>query len=188
MCCFREKPAGKTVNKERTMQKQIAILALAALFSSAVAMRAQEKKDYLSDTEADKIREATTPSAKMVLFVSFADDRIAKLKYSLAHPTTDRRRAEQLNALINSYTGCIDDAADVIDVAHERQQDIRAGLKALTTKAKEHLAYLQELQKTGAEVDTYKETLDDAVEATQDALDDAQKAEKEISAPVRRKQ
>jgi hypothetical protein len=37
-------------------------------------------------------------------------------------------------------------------------------------------------------VDSYKETLDDAVEATQDAITDAEKAEKEISAPVRRKQ
>jgi lipid II:glycine glycyltransferase (peptidoglycan interpeptide bridge formation enzyme) len=170
------------------MRMRLAILALAALLSSTVAMRAQEKKDYLSDVEADKIREATTPSAKMVLFVTFADDRIAKLKYSLAHPTTDRRRAEQLNALINAYTGCIDDAADVIAVAKERQQDIKVGLKALTTRAKEDLAYLQELQKSGVEVDTYKETLDDAVEATQDALTDAEKAEKDISAPVRRKQ
>jgi chromosome segregation ATPase len=170
------------------MRIQTVILALAVLFSSMAARPAQEKKDYLSDTEADKIREATTPSAKMILFVTFADDRIAKLKYSLAHPTTDRRRAEQLNALINAYTGCIDDAADVIDVARERQQDIRVGLKALAARAKEHLAYLQELQKSGAEVESYKETLDDAVEATQDALTDAEKAAKDISAPVRRKQ
>jgi hypothetical protein len=170
------------------MRKRLAILALAALLSSTAVMHAQEKKDYLSDVEADKIREATTPSAKMVLFVTFADDRIAKLKYTLAHPSTDRRRAEQLNALINAYTGCIDDAADVIAVARERQQDIKVGLKTLTTRAKEQLAYLQELQKSGAEVDSYKETLDDAVEATQDAITDAEKAEKDISAPVRRKQ
>src|ERR1700678_3977441 len=113
------------------MRMRVALIMLAALVSTAVAMRAQEKKDYLSDTEADKIREATTPSAKMVLFVTFADDRIAKLKYSLAHPTTDRRRAEQLNALINAYTGCIDDAADVIEVARERQADIKDGRKEL---------------------------------------------------------
>jgi ribosomal protein S13 len=177
------------------MRMRIALLAFvaltsttAALISSTVAMRAQEKKDYLSETEADKIREATTPSAKMILFVTFADDRIAKLKYTLAHPGTERRRAEQLNALINAYTGCIDDAADVIDVARERQQDIKLGLKQLSTRGKENLAYLQELQKSGAELDSYKETLDDAVEATQDALNDAEKAGKEISAPVRRKQ
>src|SRR5579862_1860594 len=173
------------------MRIRIAVLALAALtsttaalISSTVALRAQEKKDYLSDTEADKIREATTPSAKMILFVTFADDRIAKLKYTLAHPSTDRRRAEQLNALINAYTGCIDDAADVIEVARERQQDIKLGLKQLTTRGKEDLEYLQELQKSGGEVDSYKETLEDEVEATQDALTDAEKAEKDISAPV----
>ncbi len=128
------------------MRMRIALLALAVLSSTAFALitstvvtRAQEKKDYLSDTEADKIREATTPSGKMILFVSFADDRIMKLKYTLAHPSTDRRRAEQLNALINAYTGCIDDAADVIEVARERQQDIKLGLKQLTTRGKENL-------------------------------------------------
>jgi hypothetical protein len=177
------------------MRMRTAFLALVAFSSTTVALisptlavRAQEKRDYLSDAEADKIREANTPSGKMILFVTFADDRIMKLKYSLAHPSADRRRAEQLNALINAYTGCIDDAADVIDVARERQQDIKLGLKQLTARAKEHLAYLQDLQKNGAELDSYKETLDDAVEATQDALSDAEKAGKEISAPVRRKQ
>ena len=90
--------------------------------------------------------------------------------------------------MINAYTGCIDDAADVIEVARERQQDIKIGLKQLTTRGKEDLVYLQELQKNGAELDSYKETLDDAIEATQDALNDAEKAAKDISAPVRRKQ
>ncbi len=68
------------------MRVRVAILTVAALISFTAGVRAQGKKDYLSDTEADKIREATTPSAKMILFVTFADDRIAKLKYTLAHP------------------------------------------------------------------------------------------------------
>jgi hypothetical protein len=173
------------------MRSRIAFLVLAAfafVFASAARFSAQDKKDYLSDSEADKIREAYTTGNRMLLFVSFADDRIAKLKYTLAHPSTDRRRPEQLNAMINGYTGCIDDAADLIDVAREKQQDIRAGLKALTTKGKEFLTYLLELQKTGPELESYKETLDDAVEATQDALTDAEKAQKDIAPPVRRKQ
>lgn len=166
----------------------LALGAMAIVFTSAARFSAQDKKDYLSDSEADKIREAYTTSNRMVLFVSFADDRISKLKYTLAHPSTDRRRAEQLNALINGYSGCIDDAADLIDVAREKQQNIRPGLKALTTKGKEFLTYLLELQKTGPELDSYKDNLDDAVEATQDALSDAEKAQKDIAPPVRRKQ
>ena len=48
------------------MRMRVTLLALAALtsttgalISSTVELRAQEKKDYLSETEADKIREAT---------------------------------------------------------------------------------------------------------------------------------
>ena len=148
----------------------------------------QTKKDYLSDTEADKIRDAATPSERIQLFMTFADDRIQKLKYTLSHPNTfDKNRPEELNGLINSYSGCVDDAADLVELGHEKQQDIRAGIKVLKAKTQEFLTYLQDLQKTGPELDSYKDTLDDAVEATQDALDDATKAEKDISAPVRRK-
>ena len=50
------------------------------------------------------------------------------------------------------------------------------------------LEHQTELQKTGPELESYKETLDDAIEATQDALTDADKAQKEIAPPVRRKQ
>jgi ABC-type transporter Mla subunit MlaD len=173
------------------MRARIALLALgtvALAFTCATRFSAQDKKDYLSDSEADKIREAYTTSNRMLLFVSFADDRIAKLKYTLAHPIGDHRRADQLNALINGYSGCIDDAADLIDVAREKQQDIRAGLKSLIASGKENLIYLLELQKTGPELESYKVTLDDAVEATQDAISDAEKAQKDIAPPVRRKQ
>jgi len=153
------------------------------------SLRAQTKKDYLSDTEADKIRDAATPSERIKLFVEFADDRIQKLKYTLAHPNTfDKNRGEELNGLINSYSGCVDDAADLVQLGHEKQQDIRAGIKSLKSKTQEFLTYLQALQKDGPELDSYKDTLDDAIEATQDAFDDATKAEKDISAPVRKKQ
>jgi vacuolar-type H+-ATPase subunit I/STV1 len=164
------------------------LAALTLLILTARPAVTQEKKDYLTTAEANKIRDAETLSARMKLFVTFAEDRLTKLKYVLAHPSTDRRRPEELNALLNAYTGCIDDASDLIDVARNKQQDIRAGLKVLGAKGKEYLTYLQELAKTGAELDSYKETLDDAIEATQDALTDAAKAEKEISAPIRRKQ
>lgn len=167
-----------------------AALAMMCVFGpgARTAHGRQTKKDYLSDSEADKIRDAQTPSERIKLFITFADDRIQKLKYTLAHPNTfDKNRGEELNGLINSYSGCVDDAADLIQLGHEKQQDIRAGIKILKAKTQEFLTYLQDLQKSGPELDSYKDTLDDAVEATQDALDDATKAEKDISAPIRRR-
>lgn len=150
---------------------------------------AQRKKDYLTEIEADKIRDAETPSERIKLFLTFADDRIKKFQYELAHPSPDRRRAERLNALLNAYTGCLDDAAQIIELAVDKQQDVRAGVKEMRTRAKEFLTYLQGLAANGQERDSYKITLDDAREATQDALEDAEKAGKDIAPPpVRRKQ
>jgi exonuclease VII small subunit len=160
-----------------------------AVFAASGISVAQAKKDYLTEGEADKIRDAENNlSNKIKLYVGFADDRLSKFKYTLAHPNADRNRVDILNGLMNGFGACMDDAADLIDVAKERQQDIRSGLKAITSKGKEFLTYLQEMQKTGAELESYKMTLEDAIEATQDAISDAEKATKEINAPVRRKQ
>jgi hypothetical protein len=66
--------------------------------------------------------------------------------------------------------------------------DIRASLKIMQTKGKEFLAALQKINEGGPEYDTYKDTLQDAIEGTQDALTDVEKALKELNtAPVRRK-
>jgi hypothetical protein len=53
---------------------------------------------------------------------------------------------------------------------------------------KEFLPYLKGLALNGVERETYKENLEDAIEATQDAAKDVDKAAKETpAAPVRRK-
>jgi len=61
-------------------------------------------------------------------------------------------------------------------------------LKLLESKGKEFLAQLEKIdQSPGPDVDSYKGTLEDAIEATKDAISDAQKAQKEmLPAPVRR--
>jgi predicted nucleic acid-binding Zn-ribbon protein len=156
------------------------------LFGSGPA--AAQKKDYLSTLEADKIRDAETTSERIKLFVSFAADRLKKFQYEIARPGTDRRRAERLNDLLNAYAGCLDDAAERIEEGLEKQEDIRSAVKELKNKAKEFLAYLEKLPAGGPEFHGIKQNLEDAIEATQDALKDAEKAEKEMAPPpVRRK-
>ena len=148
-----------------------------------------EKKDYLTDSEADKIRDAMLPPDRIRLFVSFADDRLKKFQYELTRTKPEGRRAEILNSLLNAYSGCIDDAADQVALAEEKQIDIRLPLKTMQSKGKEFLDILQKLDTDrGPEYDTYKETLLDAIEGTKDALTDADKAAKQLTpAPVRRK-
>ena len=165
------------------------MLLMAATVVCTRDVHAQEaKKDYLTDAEGDRIRDAVTPPERMKLFVIFADDRLKKFQYELTRTAPEGRRAEILNGLLNAYAGCIDDAADQIEVAREKQVDIRAALKNMQSKSKEFLEALQKINQGGAEYDIYKETLQDAIEGTQDALSDVDKALKELNtAPVRRK-
>ncbi len=145
------------------------------------------EKDYLSNVEADKIRDAETPNERIKLFIMFADGRIKKFQYELQHPSQTNHE-QQLNYLMNSYIGCVDDAADLVQLGIEKQQNVRAGVDLMAEKAKEYLESLNKIKTNGKEIDVYKENLDDAIEGTQDALNDAEKAKKSVAPPpVRRK-
>jgi len=147
-----------------------------------------QKKEYLSEAEADKIRDAATPAERMKLFISFADDRLKKFQYELKRSTPERERTDILNGLMNGYAGCMDDAADEIDVAQEKQADIHDALKMMLEKGKEFLDILNKLDQSGVDRDLYRDTLEDAIEGTKDALSDATDAGKAMPpAPVRRK-
>src|ERR1700685_4799355 len=159
-----------------------------SIVSPVAANPAPQKKEYLTDSESDRIREAVKPGERIKVYISFAEDRLKKFQYELTRQTPDRRRGEMLNSLLNDYAGCIDDATDQIGLAREKQADIRASVKALTSNRKEFSDALQKLDQGGPEFDTYKDTLEDAIESTKDALTDVDEAQKELSpAPVRRK-
>ncbi len=150
---------------------------------------APQKKEYLSDEEADKIRNADSPNLRVKLYLTYAADRLKKFQYELDRTMPQSRRGETLNGLLNAYSGCIDDAADVISLAVEKQQDIRAGIKEMQSKGKEYLATLEKIQQKGTDLESYKETLEDAMDGTKDAISDAAKSEKEMAPPpVRRPQ
>lgn len=168
----------------------------AAIFSMSAIPRATsartpapQKKEYLSDEEAEKIRNADSPNLRVKLYLTYAADRLKKFQYELDRTMPQSRRGETLSGLLNAYSGCIDDAADVISLAVEKQQDIRAGIKEMQSKGKEYLATLEKIQQKGTDLESYKETLEDAMDGTKDAISDAAKSEKEMAPPpVRRPQ
>jgi hypothetical protein len=164
------------------------LLLLQALVCFPGAARAQRPdKDYLSALEADKIRDAETANERITLFLAFADDRLKKFRYELEHPSPNKH-TEMLNFLMNSYIGCVDDAADLIQLGLEKQDNIRQGIDLMATKTKEFLPILQKYAAEGPELEIYKDNLDDAIEGTQDAQKEAEKAKKKAAPPpVRRK-
>jgi hypothetical protein len=179
------------------MRDRIAVLVTAVLISVGLAgpMRARvpnaspQLKDYLSEQESDEIRDARMPAERMKLYVGFAEDRLTKFEYEVGRNVQERRRSEILNGLLNGYAGCVDDGSDQIALAQEKHLDIREALKLMQTKDKAFLEILEKYEKGGPELDTYRETLEDAIEGTKDALSDVADALKEAQAPpIRRKQ
>jgi hypothetical protein len=145
------------------------------------------QKDYLSSLESDKIRDAETTNDRIKLFVSFADDRLKKFQYELEHPSGNKH-TEMLNALLNGYVGCVDDGAELIQVGLEKQENIRQGIDLMASRTKEFLEILNKVSSDGIEIQAYKDNLDDAIEGTRDAMNEAEKAKKSVAPPpVRRK-
>jgi hypothetical protein len=175
----------------RAMTAAVLVCAVvsAGSFVPRVHATAQEtRKDYLTQAESDKIRDAYEPGDKLKLFIGFAEDRLKKFQYELTRKNPEGRRSEILNGLLNAYQSCVDDAADQISIAREKQVDIRPALKVMDAKTKDFMTQLQKLHEGGPEYDLYKETLDDALEGTQDAINDVTAAQKELTpVPVRRK-
>jgi len=160
----------------------LAIVAGPFAISSSAA-----QKDYLSALESDKIRDAEGTNERIRLFLTFAEDRLKKFQYELQHPSSNKH-PEMLNALMNAYVGCVDDAADLVQLGIQKQENIRAGIDLMAGKTKEFLQALEKVSADGVEVDIYKDNLDDAIEGTRDAMNDAEKAKKAVAPPpVRRK-
>jgi hypothetical protein len=145
------------------------------------------QKDYLSAIESDKIRDAEGTNERIKLFLTFADDRLKKFQYELQHPSSNKH-PDMLNALMNAYVGCVDDAADLVQLGIQKQENIRAGIDLMAGRTKEFLQILEKLSADGIEIDIYKDNLDDAIDGTRDAMNDAEKAKKAVAPPpVRRK-
>src|ERR1700733_262508 len=110
------------------MRHRIAVIATAVWSSVMLAgpIRARvpnaspQLKDYLSEQESDKIRDARMPAERMKLYVGFAEDRLTKFEYELGRNVQERRRSEILNGLLNGYAGGVDDGADQFGLALER--------------------------------------------------------------------
>ena len=185
---FPEKPVEKSEMPDMNIKNCLITVALTCTLGSANCGPAQaQQKDYLSSLESDKIRDAETTNDRIKLFLTFADDRLKKFQYELQHPSSNKH-PEMLNALMNGYVGCVDDAADLVQLGMEKQENVRAGIDLMVNRAKEFLDALNKISEEKVEIETYKDNLQDAIEGTRDAMNDAEKAKKNVAPPpVRRR-
>lgn len=163
-----------------------AVLAMALVLAPA---KAQDRPDFLSPGEADKIRDAQDPNDRIKLFLDFAGDRLKKLQYELHLSTPQIDKPTLINGLLSAYSGCVDEAADRVQEGRQRGAKIRPAIKDMQKRVRDYLQTLKAIEAAnGSNMASYKDALDDAIAGTQDAAAEAAKASKEYgSAPIRRK-
>jgi hypothetical protein len=184
-----EKPVEKSEMPDMNIKNCLVLAALTCAMGTNCggAPLQPQQKDYLSPLESDKIRDAETTNDRIKLFLTFADDRLKKFQYELEHPSSNKH-PEMLNGLMNGYVGCVDDATDLMQLGVEKQENVLLGIDLIATRAKEFLDVLNKMAEEKVEIDVYKDNLNDAIEGTRDAMNDAEKAKKTVAPPpVRRK-
>jgi hypothetical protein len=146
-----------------------AVLVAALLLGPAAA----QQRDFLTADEADQVRLAQEPNARLQLYASFAKQRVALINNLLASKKAGRSMV--IHDALEDYTEIIDAIDIVADDALERKADISEGLKAVSDAQKEMLAALNQIEaKDPKDVARYEFVLKQAIETTEDSLELAQ--------------
>lgn len=141
------------------------------------------KVDYLSDDEADQLREAQAPSDRIEKYLSFAQDRLTRFDdYRTRPPNPDYEIPGYLETQLDQYIHITDDLKDWIEDHFDRRDDMRAGLKKCLELGPHQIEQLRHVdQEPDPYAAGYRKKLNDAIDDFTDALDGATKALSEQS-------
>jgi hypothetical protein len=135
-----------------------------------LALPAFAQKDFLTDTEIDRIREVQEPAARIKLYLDFAKQRLDQLQ-SLIVKNRSGRSAE-VRQLLLDYTSIIEAIDTVTDDALLRKGDLTAVPAAITETERKFADQLAKLQAgTPRDLEMYDFELKEAIATTSDSMD-----------------
>jgi hypothetical protein len=137
-----------------------------------------EKGDYITEDEADELREAQAPSDRIEKYLSFAQVRVERFDdYRNRTPNPDYDIPAYLDTQLDQYIRIIDALKDCIEDHFDRRDDMRAGLKKFLEMGPHQLEQLRHVEQTpDPYIASYRKSLADAIDDFTDALDGATKA------------
>jgi len=159
---------------------RLSALILGALLVAAAApgLRAQDKGDFLTEEEQDKVREAQDPSDRIKLYLEIEQSRLDRFETFRANPAESKYdNGGFLDHLLGQYVSVTDELKNWIEDQYDRNGDMRAGLHALLDAGPKQLEQLRRIQQTpDAYAADYKSSLKDAIDDLTDTLDGGTKA------------
>lgn len=152
----------------KTLSKIFGLLLLMAL-----AAFSQDRRDFLTEDEADQIREAQEPNERLALYLKFARLRLELVRQALAAEKPGR--AKLIHDNLEDYTRIVEAMDSVIDDALARKMDLQKSMGLVAAREKEFIGMLQGFSGKPAKDRSYYEfALKDALDTTQDSLEESQ--------------
>jgi len=140
------------------------------LLSLLLLTPAFAQRDFLTSDEADQIRDAQEPNARLTLYLHFARQRIDQVKSLIA--SNKPGRSALIHDLLEDYGNIIDAIDTVSDDALKHRKDISLGTKALSKTEPEMLKTLTDIQESAPkDLSRYDFQLKQAIGSTQDSME-----------------
>ena len=155
------------------------LLVAGCLLLAAVALPAQRRRDPLTQSEIDQIRDTSwEPGHRLPLYVQFARERLVKMEQVRSDPKV-KDRAGQTHDLLDDFQLLYDELNDNIETYIDRRDDIRKPLKIIIDADTEFQAKLRGLKDaadvTAKEAQQYEFVLTTAIETVDSASEDHRK-------------
>ena len=145
------------------MKKLPILVLVCAMFVGAIPALAE--RDFLTEAEIEKVREAQAPSDRLKLYIIFARQRIDQLQRLLGKEK--KGRSAEARELLEDYAEIIDAIDTVTDDALKRGADATEGTLAVVTAEKRFLGQLQQIKDRNLpDVDLYNVALREAIAST----------------------
>lgn len=152
--------------------------ALAWMALLALPLAAQ-KRDPLSEDEADQLREvAQEPQPRLKLLIKFTRQRLDAAEALRNEPKAGPERGRRIHDALEDFTTLMDELSDNVEAYASRKEDLRKPLAEVIAAANDFAARLNSFKTTAADNPTdakaYGFVLEDALDSVQSGLHDAE--------------
>ena len=132
-----------------------------------------QQRDFLTPDEADQLREVQEPNERLKLYTKWALLRLDEIEQMIA--STKAGRATFIHDLLEDYGHIIEATDTVADDALRRKLAIDAGIAAVSAAEKDMLVRLEKIRDAKPkDMARYDFVLRDAIDTTQDSLEQSQ--------------